>query len=228
MGEAKQKISSVQASLPIDTIREGVTVMKDSSLRRVVMVSTLNLALKSEREKEAVIAAYQGFLNALDFPVQFLAISKRLDLTSYTKELETYEVAETNSLIKLQLQEYKNFINALLEQTNIMEKKFFVVVPYYGSTQENTNAIIPSFGKKKPTNVESALTADFETKRQVLNERTEQVINGLSGLGLRCVTLETEDLLQLYFSVYNPDVSRNQKIDKDQDIDVTFVRQGGK
>jgi hypothetical protein len=226
MGEKKQNLASVQASLPIDTIREGVVIMKDSSIRSVVMVSTLNFALKSDKEKESVIAGYQEFLNALEFPIQLLATSKKLDLTDYLTDIEGIKAKESNPLLKLQLEEYGSFIKALLEQANIMEKKFFVVVPYYGSTEDAALAGLPGFGPKKQTNAESALSASFETKRKVLSERTEQIIGGLGSLGLRCVALGTEDLLQLYYSVYNPSTSKNQKISADQDIDVAAVRKG--
>lgn len=214
----KQKIeASTQAYLPISEIKEGVVVMKDKSLRSVIIVSSLNFALKSDDEKNAIIVSYQSFLNSLTYPLQIIANSRKIDLSNYLKTVEAAAKAQTSPLIKLQTEEYRNFLNELLEYSNIMEKRFYVVVPYYPSGVQDITGI-PNPLKKKDT----APLAPFEEQKNELMQRTQEVINGLSSIGLRCVALGTEDLLELYYSFYNPDVSQSQKVSA-QGVDIPLI-----
>lgn len=150
MNRGNQNLASTQAYLPISEIKEGVVVMRDQSLRSVLIVSSVNFALKSEQEKDAIIASYQSFLNSLNFPVQIVASSKKLHLTNYINSLKTLGQNQTNPLLKIQTEEYSRFIEQLLEVSNIMEKRFYVVVPYFPAGVNVEGGIKDLIGKNKP------------------------------------------------------------------------------
>lgn len=214
-----QKIeASTQAYLPISEIKEGVVVMSDKSLRAVIIVSSLNFALKSDQEKDAIIVSFQEFLNSLDFPIQILATSRKLNLDNYLSDVEKLSGKQQNPLVKIQTEEYLAFLNELLTYSNIMEKRFFVVVPYFSSGVDIAKGIPNPFAKK-----EEAPKTSFDDAKRFLSERIESVIAGLSSVGLRCVALGTEDLLELYYTVYNPETAKSEKIKGAKDIDVPIV-----
>lgn len=192
--------------------------MSDKSLRSVIIVSSLNFALKSEDEKNAIVTSYQNFLNSLSFPLQIVANSRKIDLSGYLETVNEAASRQTSPLIKLQTQEYNNFLNELLEYSNIMEKRFYVVVPFYPGGMDELSSLPNPFKKKS-----SETTIPFEEQKKNLMQRVEIIINGLSAVGLRCVALGTEDLLELYYSAYNPDVSKNQKVSGIKDIDVALT-----
>lgn len=216
--DSRRKVeSSTQAYLPISEIKEGVVVLNDKSLRAVVIVSSLNFALKSEDEKNAIVSSYQNFLNSLNFPIQILATSRKIDLSGYLLTIENAAQNQKNPLIKLQTDEYHSFLSELLEHSNIMEKRFFVVVPFYPSGVDEITSLPNPFKKQ------DAASTPFEEQRKSLLQRVEEVIAGLSAVGLRCVALGTEDLLELYYTLYNPDTAKGEKIKGAQDIDIPLV-----
>ncbi len=219
--DKKVKAPSTQQFIPIKEIKEGVVVMRNGSLRAVLLVSSLNFALKSEDEKNAVIASYQSFLNSLGYPVQVYVKSRQLHLDNYIHSLEKQLAAQTNELLKLQTSQYLEFIAELLQYSNIMEKRFFVIVPFYPTGSEKVGLIKNLFSGK-----EGVATADFETQKTELMQRVDHVINGLTGIGVRCAALNTEELIELYYSVYNPDISGSEKI-TDADIIQSEVVSGG-
>lgn len=190
--------------------------MKDRSLRAVVIVSSLNFALKSEEEKDAIVSSYQQFLNGLSFPIQILATSRKIDLTSYLKTVEATARNQSNPFIKDQTEEYYTFLQDLLDYSNIMEKRFYVVIPFYPSGVDISALPNPFAKQDEPV-------LPFEEQKKNLMQRVEVIINGLSSVGLRCVALGTEDLLELYFSIYNPDVSQNQKVGNAETVDLPIA-----
>lgn len=194
--------------------------MKDHSLKAVIMVSSLNFALKSEQEKDATVAAYQSFLNSLNFPIQILCQSRNLDLKNYLEGVKNSGYAQGNPLLKLQVDEYINYVNTLLESASVMEKRFFVVVPYYPGVANEVPGIDMLIGKKQ----ETIISTSFENNKNALLERVESVIQGLASVGLRCASLGTEDLLELFYTIYNPDVAENQKIPRPEEIDVPIIK----
>lgn len=198
--------------------------MNDKSLRAVVIVSSLNFALKSDTEKNAVLVSYQSFLNSLGFPIQILCNSRSLDLSQYLANVKEMARTQQNPLIKLQTDEYHNFIKKLLEESSIMEKRFFVIIPYYPGGIE-----VPGQKKLFGQQDKNIAPGSFEEHKRQLLSRVEEVIGGISSVGLRCSTLSTEELLELYYSIYNPDVARNQKVSdlKDLNVSVTTRVQNG-
>ena len=215
--------ASTQQYLPITAIKEGAVLLNDHSLRAVILVSSVNFALKSEDEKNSVLTSFQEFLNGLTFPIQMLSTSRSLDLTNYLASVTKSAGTQKNPLLKLQAEEYVAFVKQLLEVANIMEKRFYVVVPYYPSGVD----AVPGVGSMFPKKETSPINSSFDEQRKHLLERVEVTIQGLTSLGLRAAALGTDDLLELYYASYNPDSAKNQSIGGVDDIDATIV-QGAK
>lgn len=195
--------SIAQQFLTIDTIRDNVVVLKGHGLRVVLMCSSLNFALKATEEQDAIIYNYQNFLNGLDFSLQFLIHSRRFNIAPYLEALANRQREETNELLKVQIAEYLEFVRTFVEMTNIMSKTFYVVVPFEQTILAKTGALDRlgaslGFGKK-PT--EEGL---FEDRKNQLWQRAETVLEGLRRVGIRSVPLQTEELIELFYGLYNP------------------------
>jgi hypothetical protein len=213
--QAKQEAASTQAYLPIREIKDGLVVMKDGSLRAVLMTSAVNFALKSSGEQDAIIFAYQRFLNSLTFPVQILIQSRRLDLDFYLDKLNKRAETQEIELVKLQTLEYTEFIKRLIAVTNIMDKRFFVVVPFYPAATETAakgiSKLFATDNKPKPTDVKQS-EASFQKNKVQLMQRVEALASGLGGVGLRAATLNSEELVELFYSTYNPSTATKQRL----------------
>lgn len=198
--------AAAQQFLAIDTIREDIVILKNGSLRVVLMCSSLNFALKSEDEQEATTFQYQNFLNALDFPLQFVIHSRRLNIAPYLESLKERQKEEENDLLKIQINEYIEFIRTFVDMSSIMSKTFYVVVPltpvglekragFLGDLLSSLNV----FGKKQLEEKES-----FEERKNQLWQRADTVVSGLQRLGVRSAPLNTEELIELFYGLYNP------------------------
>jgi len=188
---------TTQQFLEIEDIREGILVLKDKSLRGVLLVSSLNFALKSEEEQNAIIYQFQNFLNSLDFPIQIYIQSRKLNITGYLEKLKELEEKQKDELLKIQTREYRNFIESLLTEGSIMSKNFYVIVPFYPLP------ITP--GKTKKESKTPALSDEqFERAKTQLWQRMEFVAHGLRGCGLFCTPLNTAELIELFWSIYHP------------------------
>lgn len=197
--------------------------MRDGSLRVVLMLSSINFALKSEEEKTAIIGSYQSFLNSLAYPIQIYVKSRKLHLDGYLASLDKQLAKQTNELLRLQTSQYKDFIGELLEYASIMEKRFFVIVPFYPSgVGVEKEGFIKGLFSGKPV-----VDTSFETQKTELMARVDQVITGLTGIGVRCVALNTEELIELYYTVYNPDTSGEEKITNVDEMEAPVVTTGG-
>ncbi|MBI3633537.1 MAG: hypothetical protein HY226_04565 [Candidatus Vogelbacteria bacterium] len=207
MDRAKSKSS--QEFVPIKEIREGVTVSKDGSIQMVLMASSLNFALKSHDEQTAILLQYQSFLNSLDFTIQILIESKKLDIKPYLATIDERIAAQTEDLLKVQTREYKEFIKKFTETVNIMSKSFFVVIPYNPPTfQSGTSIVSPLaklFGRTTDKSVYQQEVANFEENRTQLEQRVNVVNQGLARLGVRTIKLGTEELIELYYRIFNPE-----------------------
>ena len=201
-----------QKFVEIEDIRNGAVILKNGSLRTVLMVSGINFELKSEEEQNIIAYSYQNFLNTLDFSVQIVIHSRKLNIENYLNKLAERQTTETNELLKNQISEYIEFIRSFVELNAVMAKTFFVVVPY-------DPIVIPSGGKKileffkfgSKTKI-SALEESLEQKITQLNQRTEQVINSLTQVGLRVVALEDKELIELFYNLYNPETVERKEL----------------
>jgi type IV secretory pathway VirB4 component len=195
---------TTQEFVPIKEIRQGVVILKDESMRSIVMASSLNFALKSVDEQQSIIMQFQNFLNSLDFTVQIFIQSRKLDIRPYIALLEGRLKEQVGDLLKIQTREYIEFIRNFTENSNIMTKSFFVVVPYSPAII-NKGGITDALGKKK-TAAESAekRLADFEEHRSQLEQRVGVVTQGLVRCGIRTVELGTEEIVELFYKIFNP------------------------
>jgi len=189
---------AAQDFVPIKEIRDGVVILKDGSMRSLIMVSSLNFALKSPDEQQAIIMQFQNFLNSLDFSIQISLQSRELDIRPYIALLEGRYKDELGDLMKIQIKEYIQFIKSFVEQSDIMTKTFFVVVPFSPTILNNG-----MMGNKKESG--SKEKADnFEENRLQLEQRMGVVQQGLTRCGLRSVQLGTEEIVELYYKIFNP------------------------
>lgn len=199
----KPSASPSQNIVDIETIREGVVVLKNGALRAVLMASSLNFELKSQTEQEAIIAAYQDFLNSLDFPIQEIVHSRRLDIEAYLGGLTQRARNETNELLRIQTEEYAGFVRSFVELANIMEKFFYIVVPFALSEKRSDgffSGLTALWGGAKSV-LEAGRFGEYKTQ---LWQRVELVISGLGRLGVRAVPLSTDELLELFYGLYRP------------------------
>ncbi|MEX1112311.1 MAG: hypothetical protein WEC84_02505 [Candidatus Andersenbacteria bacterium] len=210
-GETKGK--PTQDLIHISEIREGIVILVDGTMRAVLMVSSVNFALKSEDEQSAIIYAYQEFINSLDFPIQISISSRKMDITPYLEEVKAKRDLQKNELLRVQMNEYIDFVGGLVENSNIMSKTFFVTVPF--SVVENKKEGILGRvlkGFKGATGKHKMTEQEFEHNKNQLFQRVEQIAVGLRGIGLRIVPLQTQELLELFYNVYNPKTSQNQRL----------------
>jgi hypothetical protein len=213
---------STQNYLDIEEIHNGVVILKNGGMRMVLMVSAINFALKSEQEQNAIIYSFQGFLNSLSFSIQIVMQSRRLDLSAYLAKLKTKNKEEENPLIRLQMADYISFVEQLLTVANIMEKKFYVAIPYQPVVVKKEN-ILQKIGNIFKGNAKKTEIVDFELHHKELTHRTEVVAAGLGSVGLRAVQLNTLELAELYYSSYNPELATRQKIFSLADITTPVV-----
>lgn len=204
-GKPKPKITSTQEILKFSEIHEGIVITKTGELRAVLMVSSINFALKSEQEQNAIIYAYQNFLNSLNFSIQILMQSKKLDLTKYLATLKETAAKQINELLKIQTLDYIDFVGRLINIANIMDKKFYVVIPFMPPIQLQPTA-------KKPANAPKMTLEEFNSYKQELAQRIQVVAGGLGSTGMRSAQLNTQQIIELFYNIYNPEESTKQKL----------------
>jgi len=197
---AKDFSADSQASqkfVPIKEIRDGVAILDDGSLRSVIMASSVNFALKSQDEQNSIIYQFQNFLNSLNFSIQIVIQSRKFDVRPYIVLLQSRQKEQTNDLLKIQTKEYIDFIKTFTEQYDIMTKNFFVVVPYSPVAIAVSSGM---FGGKKKNNK----TEHFEQSRTQLEQRISIVQQGLMRCGVRVIQLGTDELIEVYYRLFNP------------------------
>ena len=199
-----------QQFVPVQEVRDGIVVMKDGTLAMVVLVSSINLSLKSADEQQATLMQFQSFLNTLDFPVQIVIQSRRYDIRPYILTLQNRLREQTESLLQVQTREYIQFIQSFTDQVNIMRKSFFVVIPYTPPIISQQKGISKVFSFLNKTPVNTAGVTDFEEQRTQLEERVSVVEQGLTRTGLRVAQLGTEEVIELLYKTFNPGENTTQ------------------
>lgn len=193
--------TTTQQFLEIDQIKQGVIILKSKALRAVLMVSSLNFDLKSEEEQKATIYQFQNFLNSLDFSLEIIIQSRKVNLTGYLEKLKEMETKQKNELLKFQTMEYQNFIKDLIAGGDILSKNFFVVIPF-------TLFEIPgikSTPQKKADSLTTITEEKFQQAKTQLLQRTAFIASGLKRCGLQCNPLNTSELIELFWSLYHPE-----------------------
>lgn len=207
MAEAPVKAGSTQQFVPIKEVRDGIVILKDGSLRALLMASSINLALKSQDEQEAIIGQFQNFLNSLEFTAEFFIESRDLDIRPYLALLEERYAATLDDLMKIQVREYITFIKDFTQRANIMTKNFFIVVPYDPALITRGGGIGGALANLIPSkNATSVTVSDelFSQYRMQLEQRMAVIEQGLVRTGVRVVSLGTEEVIELFYKLFNP------------------------
>ena len=207
--------------------------MNDGSYRAVVMVKSINFDLMSPQEQESVEYAYQGFLNSLYFPVQIFIRSQRVDLQPYVEKLDKIRTEHDNMLLALLMDDYIGYIDQLAQQTNIMDKKFYIVVPYFPSANETEKLAqsknfvtgIADLFKKGEDHV-VINESDLEKAKAELRNRVQAVLGGLQQASIQGLPLDTQELIELYYDTYNPDTATRQQLKNFNDMTADVVTKG--
>ncbi|HEY5550165.1 MAG TPA: TraC family protein [Candidatus Saccharimonadales bacterium] len=229
--------NSTQNTLQIAEVRDGIVIMSDGTFRAVVMCKAINFDLMSPQEREAVEFAYQGFLNSLNFPIQIFMRSEKVDLKPYLKKLDKIRSEQDNMLLALLMEDYIGFLDAIAQQTNIMDKQFYVVISYPDPNQNVRSTIKQSTGfftgmadlfssKDKTPHVVIDEKVLEEAKTQLRN-RVQAVIEGLQQCSVQSLPLDTQELIELYYNVYNPDTATHQHLGKFEDISAQVIEKAG-
>lgn len=185
-----------QKFVEIEKIKEDMVILKNGAVRAVLLASSINLALKSTEEQDAIIYQFQNFLNAIDFPLQFVIQSRKLNIDDYLSTIREIEKKQDNELLKIQTQEYIEFIRNFVELQNIMTKNFYIIIPF---TKEVT--------KSSPISSSAAKMTDEQLLKlkDQLWQRVEEVMAGIARVGIKCVPLNTQELIELFYDLYNPE-----------------------
>ncbi|MBI4836872.1 MAG: hypothetical protein HY813_00480 [Candidatus Portnoybacteria bacterium] len=197
---------SIQEKIEIENIQDGVVLLKDGGLRAVLMTSSINFALKSTDEQDALIYHFQEFLNSLDFSIQILIASRKFDISNYLETLEQKRKEQENDLMRIQAAEYIDFIKGLTELANIVTESFYIIIPFAemeAKTLTPLEKLSLATGLRRPSASEQKKS--FEELKTQLWQRINYILSGLEGFGLKAVPLNDEDLIELFYHQYNPE-----------------------
>lgn len=230
---AQTNPNSTQNMLQIAEIRDGIVIMSDGSFRSVVMVKSINFDLMSPQEQEAVEYAYQGFLNSLYFPMQIFIRSQKVDMQPYIAKLDKIRSEHDNMLLALLMEDYIAYIDQLGQQTNIMDKKFYIVVPFFPhvDTQkaltQSKNFLTGFMGlfdtKEKHVVINED---DLEKAKTELRNRVQAVLSGLLQSNIQGLPLDTQELIELYYDTYNPDTATRQQLKNFNQLNADIITKG--
>jgi hypothetical protein len=225
--------NSTQNALQIAEIRDGIVIMNDGSYRAVVMIKSINFDLMSPQEQEAVEYSYQGFLNSLYFPIQIFIRSNRVDLQPYIEKLDKIRTEHDNMLLALLMEDYINYIAALSQQTNIMDKKFYIVVPYFPTVDvqkalTQSKNFFSGIGQLLNSKEQHVVIneAELEQAKTELRNRVQSVLAGLLQCSIQGLPLDTQELIELYYDTYNPDTATRQQLKNFDDLNADVITKG--
>ncbi|MFA5021871.1 MAG: hypothetical protein WC508_02235 [Patescibacteria group bacterium] len=204
--------AATQKYLDIAEIREDCVILKDGTLRAVLLVSSINFSLKSEDEQNAIISAYVSFLNYLEFPLQIVIQSRKLDIDGYLNRLKKIEKEQTNELLRMQTAEYRQYITELVELGDIMTKRFYIIVPYNPLSDKQKSWASRFFSLFSAASEVKLSQEAFIKRRRDLMQRVDNIVSGLGSMSLKTVLLDTQSLVELYYNTYNPDVYNKEKM----------------
>lgn len=204
-----------QKFLDIAEIRDDLIILKDGTLRAVLLVSSINFSLKSLDEQNAIVQSYMQFLNGLDYPIQVVIQSRRMNIDNYMRQMQEQEKQMTNDLLKRQIKDYQAFVLQLVKLGDIMQKRFYVVVPLNPASDQGTTqkGFVQRLGEiLSPTISGKVSEQKFQKMKFDLGLRTNQIIGGLSSMSLNAVQLDTQSLIELFYTVYNPELFETQRM----------------
>ncbi len=208
-----EQIAASQQFVVIKEIKNGVLYLKQGGLRKVLMVNGINFDLKSQEEQQLTLNSFQSFLNALDFSIQFFVHSRKVNISTYLEKIEARKAEEPNELLQLQIEEYGEFIRSFVEKNPIISKDFFVVIPYdpIVVVEQARRNILGLFSKSKKQNKDKQVTDGAPKHVEQLNYRVDEVTAGLEQIGLHTTPLNDDELTELYYNLYNPQLIERRR-----------------
>jgi hypothetical protein len=216
--EQQERLDSAQNSLLISEIRENMVILNDGSFRAVIACESINYDLMSSEERDGIEFQYQGLLDTLNFPIQILVQSRRIDIKPYLEKLEAIRAKQENMLLGVMMDDYLDFIFDISQQANIMRKDFFVVIPYtiggdassdVNNIKNMTDSLVSTVEKKQRIKIDAK---SYDTAKDEIKNRVTMVLSGLMNIGVRAGQLPTKALSELYYNFYNPDTALNEPI----------------
>ena len=228
-----KNLNSTQNMLQIAEIRDGIVIMNDGSYRSIIMVKPINFDLMSPQERESVEYSYQGFLNALYFPIQIFIHSERVDINPYLNRLRKIRQEQDNMLLAMLTDDYVAFMSDLAQQTNIMDKRFYVVIPYFPvinaqravTQSKNFFTGISGLFNTKQTHV-VINEFDLEKAKDELKNRVQALMGALLQCGVQGLPLDTQELIELFYNTYNPDTATRQNLQNFDELNAEIVGKG--
>ena len=203
----KMPETNTKQFVEIRDIRDDVLILKDGSLRQIIEVSSTNFELKSQDEQLAILAGFREFLNTLDFSLEMMVMSRKLNIDKYLAVIDEIIENQQHELLRIQAVDYAKFVKELTSLANIMAKDFFVIVPFYIGPRTEGGIVGTAKSIFKPAEAVKSLTPDeFNSYRNQLNQRVNLVLENIAGLSLTAKILEKEELTDLYYRFYNPEV----------------------
>ena len=222
-----KNFANAQGLVDIKEIHESTVVLKNGSLHQVIMIGGTNFSLKSEMEQNLITQAYQNFLNGIDFPLQIVIHSRKINIEKYLEGLKVYEEKETSPLLRNQAEEYREFVRGFVAKNPIMEKTFLAVVPFFPLTVPTTESVsalgkyLPFLKKNKEAEekARAETEAHFKENLAQLKQRVNQTVEGLFSIGLEAAVLNDEQLVELFYNFYNPETIERENINLPQTTD---------
>jgi hypothetical protein len=210
--QQKTSLPSTKRYLEIAEIRDGTLVMKDGSIRVVLLTSSINFSLKSEEEQQAIVGQYVSFLNFLDFPLEVIIQSRKLNIDKYLDDIKKFEQKQKNELLRMQTTEYIKFIRELVDIGKIMQKRFYVVIPYSSLEDKKENFFTKLVSVFSPAEVIRLKNSIFEEYQKKIEKRINKTVGSLSGMGVSAERLDTQGLVELFYNTYNMEVYNQEKL----------------
>jgi len=216
--------ASTQENVPIAGVKDGIVILRDGQYRMIFEVSAVNFSLKSEEEQNSLVLQYQSFLNSIHFPIEITIRSKKLDLAPYINKIKKLNEKQTNELLKVQTTDYVDFVGQLITLANIMKKTFYVALGYQPLTVGQGTVLDKLFNRNK-TAVASIKISDeeFNHNAKELRSRGQNVAQGLGGMGLHCKQLNTEEVVELFYGIYNPEVAGKERLTEAENVSSAYV-----
>lgn len=228
----KPNPNSTQNYLQIAEIREGLLIMKDGSFKAVVGCKSINFDLMSAREKEGIEYGYQGFLNSLYFPIQILVRSNKVDIGPYLEKLVDIRSKQDNMLLNVLIDDYINYIQVLSQEANIMDKSFYIIIPYYPTTESfndikaHSKGLFSNLFSNKNVQTVRVNQRVYTAAKEEIQNRVDVISSGLSQVGVKSAQLNTEQLSQLFYNFYNPDISSREPLVNFNNVSTIYTSKG--
>lgn len=217
-----KSVPSTQENVPIAGVKDGIVILKDGQYRLILEVTAVNFSLKSEEEQNSLVLQYQGFLNSIHFPIQIIIRSKRLDLAPYINKIKGLAEKQNNELLRIQTSDYVDFVGQLINLANIMKKTFYVSIGYQPLNIGQGTILDKFFNRKQSADLRIS-DEEFAHNTKEIMQRGQNVAQGLGSMGLHCKQLSTEEIIELFYGIYNPEVAGKERLTEAENVSSTYV-----